>query len=207
MDNPLLKYSAKDYFFKAALCHFIVDELNAKVKSPSVLVLWCTSSVRTALWYSVILDTTLVILDSSKTKPGTLQIVPVVMLWYGPSYDRVSVAEAVLLKFPGIHVPFGSSALKKLRSWEGDGAGRITSFLLNLGMGFEWGLGRKWKATWKVRDERQRLGSQCLDLGEQKERFPQPWWAGCFTWNLNSVKKELLSSVHGNTPGMWVFKN
>ncbi|XP_065777420.1 beta-soluble NSF attachment protein isoform X2 [Muntiacus reevesi] len=30
MDNPLLKYSAKDYFFKAALCHFIVDELNAK---------------------------------------------------------------------------------------------------------------------------------------------------------------------------------
>ena len=32
MDNPLLKYSAKDYFFKAALCHFIVDELNAKVR-------------------------------------------------------------------------------------------------------------------------------------------------------------------------------
>lgn len=31
MDNPLLKYSAKDYFFKAALCHFIVDELNAKL--------------------------------------------------------------------------------------------------------------------------------------------------------------------------------
>lgn len=31
MDNPLLKYSAKEYFFKAALCHFIVDELNAKV--------------------------------------------------------------------------------------------------------------------------------------------------------------------------------
>ncbi|PIO28526.1 hypothetical protein AB205_0189650 [Aquarana catesbeiana] len=30
MDNPLLKYSAKEYFFKAALCHFIVDELNAK---------------------------------------------------------------------------------------------------------------------------------------------------------------------------------
>ncbi|KAL7991280.1 hypothetical protein Chor_015536 [Crotalus horridus] len=30
MDNPLLKHSAKDYFFKAALCHFIVDELNAK---------------------------------------------------------------------------------------------------------------------------------------------------------------------------------
>ena len=33
MDNPLLKYSAKDYFFKAALCHFIVDELNAKVRN------------------------------------------------------------------------------------------------------------------------------------------------------------------------------
>ncbi|KAJ6659224.1 hypothetical protein lerEdw1_019270 [Lerista edwardsae] len=31
MDNPLLKHSAKDYFFKAALCHFIVDELNAKL--------------------------------------------------------------------------------------------------------------------------------------------------------------------------------
>ncbi|XP_053568160.1 beta-soluble NSF attachment protein [Bombina bombina] len=30
MDNPLLKYSAKEYFFKAALCHLIVDELNAK---------------------------------------------------------------------------------------------------------------------------------------------------------------------------------
>lgn len=38
MDNPLLKYSAKDYFFKAALCHFIVDELNAKVRSPSALI-------------------------------------------------------------------------------------------------------------------------------------------------------------------------
>lgn len=33
MDNPLLKYSAKEYFFKAALCHFIVDELNAKASS------------------------------------------------------------------------------------------------------------------------------------------------------------------------------
>lgn len=32
MDNPLLKYSAKEYFFKASLCHFIVDELNAKVR-------------------------------------------------------------------------------------------------------------------------------------------------------------------------------
>lgn len=30
MDNPLLKYSAKEYFFKASLCHFIVDELNAR---------------------------------------------------------------------------------------------------------------------------------------------------------------------------------
>ncbi|XP_005991172.1 beta-soluble NSF attachment protein isoform X1 [Latimeria chalumnae] len=31
MDNPLLKYSAKEYFFRAGLCHFIVDELNAKL--------------------------------------------------------------------------------------------------------------------------------------------------------------------------------
>uniref|UniRef100_A0AAY4DFY1 Alpha-soluble NSF attachment protein n=1 Tax=Denticeps clupeoides TaxID=299321 RepID=A0AAY4DFY1_9TELE len=31
MDSTLLKYSAKDYFFKAALCHFCVDMLNAKV--------------------------------------------------------------------------------------------------------------------------------------------------------------------------------
>lgn len=38
MDNPLLKYSAKDYFFKAALCHFIVDELNAKVRTRSLLI-------------------------------------------------------------------------------------------------------------------------------------------------------------------------
>nr|KAF6272686.1 NSF attachment protein alpha [Myotis myotis] len=30
MDSPLLKYSAKDYFFKAALCHFCIDMLNAK---------------------------------------------------------------------------------------------------------------------------------------------------------------------------------
>lgn len=36
MDNPLLKYSAKEYFFKAALCHFIVDELNAKVSYPKI---------------------------------------------------------------------------------------------------------------------------------------------------------------------------
>lgn len=33
MDSPLLKYSAKDYFFKAALCHFCIDMLNAKVSS------------------------------------------------------------------------------------------------------------------------------------------------------------------------------
>lgn len=48
MDNPLLKYNAKEYFFKASLCHFIVDELNAKVTHkptqcasclPSLLVL------------------------------------------------------------------------------------------------------------------------------------------------------------------------
>lgn len=39
MDNPLLKYSAKEYFFKAALCHFIVDELNAKVSGLGPLVL------------------------------------------------------------------------------------------------------------------------------------------------------------------------
>ncbi|XP_043934913.1 alpha-soluble NSF attachment protein isoform X2 [Protopterus annectens] len=31
MDNTLLKYSAKDYFFRAALCHFCVDMLNAKL--------------------------------------------------------------------------------------------------------------------------------------------------------------------------------
>ncbi|XP_070296866.1 alpha-soluble NSF attachment protein-like [Salvelinus sp. IW2-2015] len=31
MDSTLLKYSAKDYFFKAALCHFCVDMLNAKL--------------------------------------------------------------------------------------------------------------------------------------------------------------------------------
>ncbi|TRY94922.1 hypothetical protein DNTS_023654 [Danionella cerebrum] len=31
MDSPLLKYSAKDYFFKAALCHFCVDMLNAQL--------------------------------------------------------------------------------------------------------------------------------------------------------------------------------
>ncbi|XP_077995427.1 alpha-soluble NSF attachment protein-like [Glandiceps talaboti] len=30
MDSTLLKYSAKDYFFKAALCHMCVDLLNAQ---------------------------------------------------------------------------------------------------------------------------------------------------------------------------------
>ena len=36
-----MKYSAKDYFFKAALCHFIVDELNAKVRRPEAQLLMC----------------------------------------------------------------------------------------------------------------------------------------------------------------------
>ncbi len=31
MDTTLLKYGAKDHFFKAALCHFCVDMLNCKV--------------------------------------------------------------------------------------------------------------------------------------------------------------------------------
>lgn len=31
VDSPLLKYSAKDHFFKAALCHFCIDALNAKL--------------------------------------------------------------------------------------------------------------------------------------------------------------------------------
>lgn len=31
MDSTLLKYSAKDHFFKAVLCHFCVDMLNAKL--------------------------------------------------------------------------------------------------------------------------------------------------------------------------------
>ncbi|XP_054979880.1 alpha-soluble NSF attachment protein-like [Sorex araneus] len=31
MNSPLLKYSAKDYLFKAALCHFCSDMLNAKL--------------------------------------------------------------------------------------------------------------------------------------------------------------------------------
>lgn len=31
MDNTLLKYGAKDHFFRAALCHFCIDMLNAKL--------------------------------------------------------------------------------------------------------------------------------------------------------------------------------
>ncbi|KAL5008034.1 hypothetical protein ScPMuIL_013615 [Solemya velum] len=31
MDNSLLKYSAKDYFFKSSLCHLAVDLLNAQL--------------------------------------------------------------------------------------------------------------------------------------------------------------------------------
>lgn len=31
MDSTLLKYGAKDHFFKAALCHFCVDMLNARL--------------------------------------------------------------------------------------------------------------------------------------------------------------------------------
>ena len=30
LDNSLLKYSAKEYFFRAALCHLCIDLLNAK---------------------------------------------------------------------------------------------------------------------------------------------------------------------------------
>lgn len=33
MDTTLLKYAAKDYFFKAALCHLCVDMLNCKVNT------------------------------------------------------------------------------------------------------------------------------------------------------------------------------
>ena len=29
LESNLLKYSAKDYFFKAALCHLCIDALNA----------------------------------------------------------------------------------------------------------------------------------------------------------------------------------
>lgn len=38
MDSTLLKYSAKDHFFKAALCHFCIDMLNAKVGWLSALL-------------------------------------------------------------------------------------------------------------------------------------------------------------------------
>ena len=31
MDNSLLRYSAKDHFFRAALCHLCVDFLNAQI--------------------------------------------------------------------------------------------------------------------------------------------------------------------------------
>lgn len=31
IDNSLLKYSAKEYFFRAALCHMCIDHLNAQV--------------------------------------------------------------------------------------------------------------------------------------------------------------------------------
>ncbi|XP_050183177.1 alpha-soluble NSF attachment protein-like, partial [Myiozetetes cayanensis] len=31
MDSPLLKYSAKDHFFRAALCHFCIDQINARL--------------------------------------------------------------------------------------------------------------------------------------------------------------------------------
>ncbi|KAM4643481.1 alpha-soluble NSF attachment protein [Amazona ochrocephala] len=31
VDSPLLKYSAKEHFFRAALCHFCIDALNAKL--------------------------------------------------------------------------------------------------------------------------------------------------------------------------------
>lgn len=30
MDNSLLKYSAKDHFFRGAVCHLCVDTLNAE---------------------------------------------------------------------------------------------------------------------------------------------------------------------------------
>jgi len=30
MDNSLLKYSAKDHFFRAAVCHLCVDTLNCQ---------------------------------------------------------------------------------------------------------------------------------------------------------------------------------
>jgi len=30
LDNSLLKYGAKEYFFRAALCHLCIDPLNAQ---------------------------------------------------------------------------------------------------------------------------------------------------------------------------------
>lgn len=51
MDSTLLKYSAKDHFFKAGLCHFCVDHLNAKVRHHVDLMLMC-SHCRTGLWFS-----------------------------------------------------------------------------------------------------------------------------------------------------------
>jgi len=30
LESPLLKYSAKDYFFRASICHLCVDSLNAQ---------------------------------------------------------------------------------------------------------------------------------------------------------------------------------
>lgn len=33
IENTLLKYSAKEHFFRAALCHMCVDQLNAQVSS------------------------------------------------------------------------------------------------------------------------------------------------------------------------------
>lgn len=48
MDSTLLKYSAKDHFFKAALCHFCVDMLNAKVGIIYVRFPSCEASVALA---------------------------------------------------------------------------------------------------------------------------------------------------------------
>lgn len=53
MDSTLLKYSAKDYFFKAALCHFCVDMLNAKVSPNTTFV--CVHGSRTANFHSPVL--------------------------------------------------------------------------------------------------------------------------------------------------------
>jgi hypothetical protein len=32
LENSLLKYSAKDHFFNASLCHMCVDSLNAQAQ-------------------------------------------------------------------------------------------------------------------------------------------------------------------------------